>query len=149
MTRSFTFTKVHVGWVSAEIKSASDVQIVTASYLSDAIRDFADALASLVTTPTATCGWQQEPGEFEWHFNRSDDSLIVTICDSLRRNEQPLFQCSFHYRSFCRDVLDSLCDLRNTLGLAGFEKEWGYPFPTEASRKLENAVTSDSAPQTA
>jgi len=139
--RSFTFTNIEAGWVDAEVRTPSDVQAVDASYLSDAIRDFADALASLVTAPTATCKWEQEPGELEWDFSRSGDHLTVTV-SLLRGDRQPCFECSFLYRSFCKDVLDSLRDLKTALGLPGFEKKWGYPYPAEALRKLEKAIAS-------
>lgn len=141
MTRNFEFTNISAGWVDAEIQTSSDVQTVDASYLTDAIRDFTDALASLVTTPTATCRWEQEPGELEWNFSRSDDHLLVTVSLLYRDDRKPLFECAFRYRSFCKDVRDSLNDLKDALGLPRFEEEWGYPFPADASRKLENAMS--------
>jgi len=147
MTRSFTFTKIHVGWVTAEIRSTSEVHTVQASYVSDAIRDFADALASLGTTPTATCFWEQEPGVFEWDLLRSGSGLTVTGWS--KPNQQPQFQFSFLYRSFCNDVLNSLNNLKSEFGLPKFEKEWGYPFPAEASKKLEDVISSNQTAETA
>jgi hypothetical protein len=144
---SFTFTRVHAGWVGAEVRTPSDVQAVDASYLSDAIRDFADAVASLVTAPTATCIWEQEPGELEWHFSRSGDQLTVSVSLLLHGSRQPLFTRPLQYCSFCRDVLDSMHRLKNSLGPAEFEKEWGYPFPDEAALKLQRAIASCSSPE--
>jgi len=149
MTRSFTFTKIKAGWIDAEILTSGGPQAVDASYLSDALRDFVDALASLVTTPTATCRWEQEPGELVWNFIRSGDHLAVTVSLMLSGDRQPCFECSFSYLSFCKDVQDSLHDLKDALGLPAFEKEWGYPFPTDASRKLDHAIASNSASETA
>lgn len=143
MARSFTFTKIKAGWVDAEVRTSNDTQVVDAGYLSDAIRDFADALASLATAPSATCKWEEEPGELEWAFNRTGDHLAVAVAFLYQGDRKPLFECSFRYRSFCRDVLDSLNDLKNALGLQGYEEEWGYPFPAEASRKLEKAIVSN------
>ena len=140
MLRRFTFTDIRAGWVDAEIRTSSDVRAVDASYLTDAIRDFADAVASLVFAPTATCRWEQEPGELEWDFNRSGNHLTVAVSFLLRGDRQPLFVCSFQYHSFCRDVLDSLFRLKSALGLAEFEKEWGYPFPAEAALKCEQIL---------
>jgi hypothetical protein len=140
MPRSFTFTSIRAGWVDAEITISSGVQTVDGSYLSDAIRDFADALASLATAQTATCRWHQEPGELEWSFNRSGDDLVIAASLLLHGDRQPCFECPSRYHDFCRDVLVSLHDLRNSLGLLGYEKEWGYPFPVEAALKLENAI---------
>jgi len=148
MPRSFTFTKIHAGWVDAEVHTPSGVQAVDASYLSDAIRDFADAVASLITAPAATCKWEQEPGELEWDFSRSGDHLTITVSFLIRSDRQSLFVCSFQYQSFCRDVLDSMFKLKNALGLAEFESEWGYPFPAQAALKLESAIASNSAPGT-
>lgn len=149
MIRGFTFTNIKAGWIDAEILASNGVQAVDASYLTDAIRDFADALASLVTAPTATCRWEQEPGELEWEFIRSGDHLAVKVSLLLSGDRQPRFECFFRYRSFCKDVLDSLHDLKDALGLPAFAKAWGYPFPAEASRKLENAIKSNSASETA
>ena len=148
MVQSFTFTKIKAGWVDAEIRTSADTQAVDASYLTDAIRDFADALASLATAPDATCKWEQEPGELEFAFKRSGDHLAVAVAFLYQGDRKPRFECAFRYRSFCRDVLDSLNDLKNAMGLDGFEEEWGYPFPADASRKLENAIVSKSASET-
>jgi hypothetical protein len=145
MARSFKFTKIKAGWVDAEVRTSSDTQTVDASYLTDAIRDFADALASLATARAATCKWEQEPGELEWAFNRSGDHLTVVVALLYHSDRKPCFDCSFRYRSFCGDVLDSLNDLKNTMGLRGYEEEWGYPFPVEAHRKLEKAMLSNGA----
>jgi len=145
MMRSFKFTSISAGWVDAEIRCSDDVHTVDASYLTDAIRDFADALASLATTPSAICRWEQEPGVLEWCFERSSDHLTVAVSLVLRGDRTPCFECSFRYRGFCRDILDSLDDFKNVLGLPGFEKEWGYPFPTEALLKLENAIVLNSS----
>ena len=145
MPRSFTFTRIKAGWVDAEIHSPSDTHAVDASYLTDAIRDFVDALASLATAPAATCKWEQEPGELEWAFNRSGDRLTVAVAIIYRDDRKPIFDLTFHFRSFCGDVLDSLNDLKSALGLKGYEEEWGYAFPVEACRKLENTLNSNSA----
>jgi hypothetical protein len=123
MTSSFSFIKIRAGWVSAEICTDNGAQTVVASYLTDAIRDFADALASLATLPTATCRWEQEPGELEWDFSRSDDRLTLGVSFLLHGNRTSCFECSFRYRSFCRNVFDSLQDLKNALGLPEFEDE--------------------------
>ena len=149
MTPSFKFTNVSAGWVDAEIRTSGESHMVDASYLTDAIRDFADALASLATIQAATCRWEQEPGELEWAFSRSGSRLEVTVSYLLGGDRKPCFECTFPYRSFCTDVLDSLYDLKNGLGLPGFKKEWGYAFPAEASSKLERAVDSDPSPETA
>ena len=121
-----------------------DVQTIVASYLSDAIRDVLDALASLATAATANCKWEQEPGEYVWNFSRSGDDLAVSVIFSDDGEQQPCFEGSFRYRRFCNDVLTSLHKIRDSFGLSGFEEEWGYPFPAEASQKLESA--NDSAP---
>ena len=136
---------MRAGWVTARVGSQSDSQSFVGSYVpADAIRDLADAIASLGTTSTAKCRWFQEPEEIEWRFTRSEGSVQVTVLSSCEGSalaaRQPLFQGVFEWPRFGAEMLDALLELRSTFGLAGYEREWRHPFPAEACQKLEDAI---------
>ena len=142
---TFTFSEIRAGWVTARVGSQCDSQSIVGSYVpADAIRDFADAVASLGTISTATCRWFQEPEEIEWRFRCSENCVKVTVLSCGRRNapedQKQLFEGIFEWPRFGADVLEALLELRSALGLPGYEREWRHPFPDEACQKLESTI---------
>lgn len=129
-----------------EIRSGVDSHTVDGSYLTDAIRDFADTVASLQAASTASCTWDQEPNLAEWRFKRSGNRVELAIWshDGLPNSPVLMFERTFAWPDFCRDVLEALLELKTTMGISEYENEWGYPFPEEACKKLEHAVSSFS-----
>ena len=142
--KTFRFSGIHAGWVTARVGSKSDSKSFVGSYVPpDAIRDLADAVASLGAISTATCRWFQEPKEIEWRFTRSEESVRVTVLSCPGRNgpaTQQIFEGVFGWPRFGVDVLDALLELQSTFGLPGYEREWRHPFPAEACQKLANTV---------
>jgi hypothetical protein len=152
---TFTFSRIHAGWVTATICAGGEEHAIIASFTPmDAIRDFVDAVASLSTTPLATCRWHQEPTEVQWQLHRTGDDVDInlTLHDeiSARRPElldRIIFQGATNWIGFCKQVLEALLKIRTSLGVDGYEREWGYPFPTEACNKLERAIHSNVPPR--
>jgi hypothetical protein len=134
--KTFTITEVAAGWVTAKLISEQGCKTVVGSYTpNDAIRDLADAVASLATISTARCSWNQEPGEAVWEFTRTKAVIEVAV----KSNHQS-FECTFPWPRFCDDVLDALQTLRSTVGTTAYECEWRHPFPVEACKKLQDAI---------
>lgn len=133
---TFTISQVRAGWVTAQLHCEKGCKTVVGSYTpNDAIRDFADAVASLATISSARCSWNQEPDEAKWEFTRREAVIKVAI-----HSNRQSFECTFPWPSFGADVLGALLMLRSTLGTITYEREWRYPFPVEACKKLEEAI---------
>jgi hypothetical protein len=152
---AFTFSRIHAGWVTAKIGAGGEEHTVIASYTpTDAIRDFVDAVASLSTTPLATCRWHQEPSEVQWRLRRIGVDVDITLIlhDEIasRRPELPekvIFEGGTDWIGFSKQVLEALLKIRSSLGVDGYEREWRYPFPTEACNKLDRAIRSNVSPR--
>src|SRR5258708_6131386 len=76
---TFRYELEGVGWADAYLSDGESSAQIPASYLCDALRDLVDAVQSLFTADTATCFWQEEPGEVKWHFCRNGDSMHVDV----------------------------------------------------------------------
>lgn len=134
----FTITDIHAGWVAIRLSTKLGPRTVVGSYTpNDAIRDFVDAVAGLATASSATCTWNQEPGDSKWHFVRAKDHIEILI-----RSPQHPVECDFQWSQFASDVLASMQTIRSTIGESGYEMEWRHPFPKEACLKLEKAILS-------
>jgi hypothetical protein len=134
--RTFTISEVRAGWIIAQLHSERGTYVVTGSYTpNDAIRDFADAVASLATIVTERCGWSQGPSEAKWEFTRTGAIVDVAV-----QFDDGRIECTFPWPRFATDVLDALESLQADGGVAEYEREWRRQFPHGACRKLEDAV---------
>jgi hypothetical protein len=75
----FTYRLSGTGWAVATIANEQTEMTVPASYLCDAVRDFADAVQSLFTMNSTECVWEQEPGAVRWEFRRNGPSMTVKV----------------------------------------------------------------------
>jgi hypothetical protein len=146
---SFTLSSIQPGWVQAHIASVGNEVVITASNTpNDSIRDFVDAVARLQSASSSECRWIQEPGEVRWVFVRSDENVSVEVIQGdvvsatgwHRGTQTTLFHDQTEWLDFSTQVLASMLQLRNSLGLDGYKREWGHPFPQEACDQLESAI---------
>ncbi|WIB65724.1 hypothetical protein [Curtobacterium sp. MCBD17_040] len=79
----FTFKLVGSGWAEAAI-CVEDVTLhLTASYLGDALGDLLRAVVRIRdVAESASCTWEEEPGEYLWEFHRHDDQVHLRISGS-------------------------------------------------------------------
>ena len=80
----FTYTLTRAGWARATIRIGESAAEASASYLSDALRDFLIMLAVVAKgwADQASCCWQEEPGEFRWFLTRLDDRRVELVLRS-------------------------------------------------------------------
>ncbi len=86
----FTYEVVWPGWARAEIRDGDQVARLTASYLSDALGDLLQGvLRALCGANTVEFVWLEEPGEYRWRFETTDDVTVLSITSSadVRREE--------------------------------------------------------------
>jgi hypothetical protein len=123
------------GWALATVRDGPSQTTVLGSYLSDALRDFVDAVQSVSTTSTAECAWQQEPGIARWRFCRERDRVRLDISES-----QATFSAEDDFLRFCEEVDSAFRKLLNEFGRDWYRDKWGHPYPEEAHKKLQHAV---------
>ncbi|HLJ87172.1 MAG TPA: hypothetical protein VKZ53_10140 [Candidatus Angelobacter sp.] len=144
----FTLSEIHAGWALARIGAGNKVVAISASSTpKDVLRDFIDAVQSLVTTDRADCCWFQEPGEMHWRFRRRSAKLEIEIlafdhvsCPGCRGDGgKSVFAVQTDWLSFAEQVRSAFASLLN-LGAKKYELAWHYAFPTEAFDKLDRAI---------
>lgn len=135
------------GWAQCDVTIGTDRVNTSASYLSDALGELANAIVDIKNGAIkSTARFEEEPGEYCWIFHRNDDQLRLLIL-------------WFHEYRYNNDhdekgdvVLDAECSLASFLqafvaalkqilkehgGVKGYKRKWiGHSFPTEAYNKL-------------
>lgn len=70
MSLRFTYRLTGVGWAEADVACGEVSARLTASYLRDALGDLLRAVRDIVHgAESATCSWEEEPGEYRWLFS--------------------------------------------------------------------------------
>lgn len=76
----FTFILEGAGWAKARLQSGEKLADVTASYLSDALGDLLRAVGKLISgSSEERSSWEEEPGEFRWIFNATEDRTTLRV----------------------------------------------------------------------
>ena len=126
------------GWAVAVVANRGSEIAIRASYLSDALRDFVDAVQSLFATETAKCVWEEEPGQFCWNFRRAGFRCLVEVFQN--NEDQAIFSADDDLLHFSSEVENALQKLLDEWGEDRYFKQWGYAFPKEAHQKLRQAI---------
>lgn len=147
----FDYKLTGSGWSEARIADDDSHAIVTASYLSDALRSLVDAVALVVEGQAeARCSWDEEPGEYRWILRRAAGGLRVEILafDHLWGDEpdeagREVFSTIQDPMRVARVVLSAAQRVLDDLGAAEYERQWvEHPFPAEALERLRAAIQS-------
>jgi hypothetical protein len=146
---SFEYRLVGSGWAEARVADEHGHAVVTASYLSDALRGLIEAVALITEgAPRARCSFDEEPGEYRWIFDRHDDDVELRILafDDLW-NGQPdeagrlVFESSQPALRIARAVLSGAQQLLDETGKDDFLRQWvEHPFPSRAMVRLRTAI---------
>lgn len=147
----FEYKLTGTSWSEARVADEAGHAIVTASYLSDALRSLVEATALAVEgVPEARCSWDEEPGEYRWILRRVGADLRIEIraFDELR-GDQPDEQSRLVFSTrqdplrVARVVLSTVQGLLDDLGEVEYERRWvEHPFPSDALSRLRSAVRS-------
>lgn len=129
------------GWAEARVADDEVWVVVTASYLSDALRSLIEAVALTVEgIPEARCFWEEEPGEYRWIFSWNGDSVTLEIraFDDLWDGQPDeagriIFQTEQDPIRIGRAVLSAAQAVLDQYGLEQYRKQWvEHPFPVES-----------------
>jgi hypothetical protein len=76
----FEYRLIGSGWSEARVADTERHATVTASYLSDALKNLVEAVALVVEgAPEARCSWDEEPGEYRWIFTRVGNAVDLRV----------------------------------------------------------------------
>lgn len=68
------------GWLEANLDNGEKSYNITASSLSDGIKDFIIAIALLLEgNIMSQCSWQEEPGQYRWVFETNHSTVNIRI----------------------------------------------------------------------
>jgi len=145
----FSFELVGVGWARAEVSGDSGDATLTASYLGDALGDLLEAVGNLLDgAESATCHWEEEPGEFRWKFVREDHRVHLVVL-ALPDNLPPLpdeagsevFRTDESLTSIAASIAAGAQRVLDDWGEAGYLKRWvEAPFPTAHLARVRNLL---------
>jgi hypothetical protein len=141
------------GWAECNVSSGEQTCLLSASYLSDALRNLVLAANGVLAGfSKLTFSFDEEPGEFRW---------VIT---SPRLNEVQIEILEFHelwggrpdtegnslYKSRCRPIVfakaveEAAKRVLETHGEGGYRKKWAeHPFPTAQYAELVRAIEQD------
>jgi hypothetical protein len=135
----------HHGWADCVVSDGQAEVTLVASYVRAGPRTLIQAATRLLAgAPRAVAEFEAEPQEYRWHFIREEDQVamrILLLPDSglpdeagteIWASRQPL-------DTLARAVIRCFDDVLHRLGLEEYERQWGYPFPSEDLERLRAA----------
>jgi len=147
---TFRYELTGRGWADCTLQIGDRSVTASASYLSNALDDFARAVVAILNgDASASAEFTEEPGHFTWQFDRTDgDDLRVRLFWSLPRwNDEahdpgtPLFDETCRLRTFAAQLLSELQRLQSQHGPAGYKDLWVlHEFPTRRLTQLESLL---------
>lgn len=157
----FNYKITDAGWATCELESSSQQFSFEASCISDALKEFLEAIVRLnpdidreFYEDETECSWHQEPGLIEWEFNLSDiksaeENLFVTVkqYEDDSRRHRPFIDVKFscNYDKFVSSIVTSLESLITEFGLVGYSEMWdGADFPIAYYLKLKQYTINKS-----
>lgn len=152
-TFSFRYELVGTGWARATLTEAGVETVVTASYLSDALRDLLEATASITEGAVeARCVWQEEPGEYRWLFRRNANDVHLEIRSfphmydtSSDEQGEVAFRTTRSVMEIARTVLRSFDRLADEYSPGRYVERWvEHSFPAEALERLRHAYRANA-----
>ena len=145
----FEYELTGAGWSRARIQDDVAGAEITASYLSDALRDLLDAVAEIAAgADAARCAWDEEPGEFRFIFERNGHEMRMSILwfDELWGGQPdeagtPVFETRQTIDVLARAVHGAAAQVLEDWGQEGYLEKWiEAPFPTDALARLTDAL---------
>lgn len=145
----FDYQLIGKGWARAVISDDAEETVLTASYLSDALRHLVEAVAIVVEgADEARCSWDEEPGEYRWIWTRQADQvhLRVLAFDELWGDKpddagRQLFETTQDALRIGRVILSACQRLVDRIGEEEYRCQWvEHPFPATAVERLRTAI---------
>jgi hypothetical protein len=141
--------EIEAGWADWHIALGESTATITASYLSDGIGDMAASVASLLRgAADSQVTFAEEPGEYQWSFERRGDRVRILIIASPgliadpAQGEAIVLDAECRLRTYAGQLVTELERLASEFGPAGYEKRWGYRVPTERIQEIRQLLAT-------
>jgi hypothetical protein len=138
------------GWANCTIDVDGQRARTTASYLSDALDELCRAaLDMLRDQPHAEAIFEEEPGEYRWIFDGTENQrLRIRIVDGVMTSQNPtstvVLDAECTTREFGEAILFELQRLLEFHGEQGYLEEWvRFPFPRSRLKDLKRILDAD------
>jgi hypothetical protein len=141
------------GWAECNVSSGDQTCLLSASYLSDALRNLVLAANSVMAGfSTLTFKFDEEPGEFRWVITtpRHNEIQIEILQFPDLWGERPDTEGNSLYRSRCHPIVfakaveNAVREVLETYGESGYREKWDeHPFPTVQYTELVLAIKQD------
>ena len=138
------------GWAECTLSSDSRTCLLTASYLSDALRNLVLAANGMLAGFSAlTFSFDEEPGEFRWVITtlRPNEIQVEVLWFPELWGTRPNAEGNSVYVSSCRPVVfakavaDAAKRVLDIYGESGYREKWDeHPFPTAQYTELTSAI---------
>jgi len=144
----FSCDLVDRGWIEVKLCNGEIDKYITASYLSDAVRDFIIAVTLVLNdSKNISCNWQEEPGEFRFVFTKEDIFITLriikfntTFSTNNDNSGDLVFEGTEELIRFAKNVKQQYDRLLYKYGEEGYKKNWNYEFPLEELNCLNLAI---------
>ncbi len=139
------------GWANAQVSESGRSLEMSASYLSDALGDMAQAAVSLLTgARVVTFSFQDEPGEHQWILTRGEfDALYVRVIwfpktfgsGNKADSGTEVFACDCAVMDFVGQVFSTLNAVHEDEGVEGYKRRWkNNDFPSKSYQELQKLL---------
>jgi hypothetical protein len=151
----FQYELTGAGWSSATLANDDSEVRLSASYLSDALGNLISTVAMVVEgVSSASCSWDEEPGEYRWHFVRQEDQIEIKILFfnelwAYRPDSEgaPVFAKKYSVDSVARAFLGGADNILASMSLAEYKAKWGeHDYPSHAVERLRSAFRALPVP---
>ncbi|HEY7895216.1 MAG TPA: hypothetical protein VIC24_09975 [Gemmatimonadaceae bacterium] len=151
MTLHLRYELTGTGWADCTFELDGQRVHTTASYLSDALDDLCRATLEVLRGEShAEAVFEEEPGEYRWLLDRSEDQRVrIRIVDGVTTRENPIDAvvvdgvCTA--RELGQAVLSELQRLIELHGEEGYHKECvRFPFPRSRLEDLRAVLVANA-----
>jgi hypothetical protein len=151
MSLTIDYRLVGAGWSECTIRFGEAECEISASYLSDALRNLVlAAVAVLAGAHSISVGFDEEPGEYRWAVSRaSGDRVVLKVLEfqelwGNRPNSEGkvLLEASLHPLEFAEAVSNATSRVLSAHGAKEYKEKWvEHKFPAKELELLSAYIT--------
>ena len=149
----FRYRLTGTGWSEGRLVVGEQFADATASYLSDALGDLLRAVLELARgAGSVRASWDEEPGEYRWIFDRTDENTRVrvlefpewrAIVDAPDHEGKVLIDARCSIAELSRAVANGARAILDQWGEQGYLEKWrDHAFPTAELLELESLLAA-------
>ncbi len=141
-----TWTIKHRGWALCSVEYEHTSAEAFASYVTDGPEQLLRAVARIILQETHTkAEFEAEPTVYRWFFHRRANTVTIRLVEAAEwkapgHEGSLLWQSEQPTTTLARTVLRAFDTAADDLGEAGYQTQWGRPFPRHELEGLRAAL---------